>query len=99
MPGLLEDNSKISSQDRLFTVICLIMLIEHKELGFEELIKITGLTFTDIRQSIQNLINLRLIEVIPNNLKVPKFKIINEQESKQFLETTGIDFSDTKSVN
>ena len=89
MPSLVQNNESIP-RERLLTVIALIMILEHKELGLDELMKATGMTFPEAISSKQNLVNTRLISVIPSNKKVPSFALIDEDEGYKFLELAGI---------
>lgn len=89
MPDLINENQSYS-KDRLLTAICLIMLIEHKELSLSEVIHATGMDFGDIRAALQNLVNLRLIRVIPTNNSIPRFRLQEDEEAREYLEVLGV---------
>jgi hypothetical protein len=88
MPGISEEQMVIP-KNRLLTVISLIMLIEHKELGLDEIMKTTGMKFHEARSTMQNIVNIRLADVIPTNKGIPRFKIIDEQSAKKFVKLAG----------
>ena len=89
MPGLINEDYTIP-KERLYTSICLIMIIEYKSLDLEELIKMTGLGFEETRNAMQNLSRLQLISILPGHKSFPKFELINEDEAARFLELMGV---------
>ena len=89
MPSLINDKSTIP-RNRLLTGIALIMIMEHKILVLDELMKATGMSFKEAIGIMQNLVNTRLVEVIPTTKSIPSFKLINETDAKSFLELAGI---------
>lgn len=89
MPSLINDKSTIP-RNRLLTGIALIMIMEHKILVLDELMKATGMSFKEAIGIMQNLVNTRLVEVIPTTKSIPSFKLINERDAKSFLELAGI---------
>ena len=89
MPGLISEDLEIP-KERLYTSICLIMIIEYKSLDLEELIKMTGLGFEETRNAMQNLSRLQLISILPGHKSFPKFELINEDEATRFLELMGV---------
>lgn len=89
MPNLVNDSSTIP-KNRLLTAIALIMIIEHKVLILDELMKATGMLFKEAIGVMQNLVNTRLVEVIPTTKNIPSFKLINETDARNFLELAGI---------
>ena len=93
MTDLINDSTAYS-KERLLTAICLIMMIEHQKLSLSDIIHATGMEFNDIRSAMQNLVNLRLLTVIPTQNGIPQFKMINIEESQSYLETLGVN-SDT----
>lgn len=86
----VENKSSHIPKARLLTVIALVMIIEHKILSLDELIRATGMSFQEAIESMQNLVNTRLIEVIHSKSNIPSFKLINAEEATNFLELTGI---------
>ncbi len=88
MSSIIEKDGIIPKQ-RLFTVICLIMILEYETLDLEELIKVTGLSLDDILQATKNLVSLKLIKVYPTFKGVPKFNIINKNEAEKFIKMAG----------
>ncbi len=94
MPGISDDENVIP-KERLLTVICLIMVLEHNELGLDEVIRATGMNFEEARNAMQNIVNIRLIEVIPTNKGIPSFKLIDEEGAQDFLKLTGAYSSST----
>ncbi|MHA2032010.1 MAG: hypothetical protein ACW99A_02475 [Candidatus Kariarchaeaceae archaeon] len=89
MPSLIDGKSSIP-RNRLLTAIALIMIVEHKTLVLDELMKATGMSFKESIDIMQNLVNTRLVEVIPTKKSIPSFKLINEGEAQKFLELAGI---------
>lgn len=85
MPNLLSETRRVP-KDRIVTIICLIMIIEHQELSLEELIRTTGMTFNECRSATQNLVNVKLITVHPTNKGIPVFKLKDEEAAKEFIE-------------
>ena len=94
MSDLVNENSSYS-KERLLTAICLIMMIEHHKLSLSDIIHATGMEFNDIRAAMQNLVNLRLLVVIPTQNGIPRFEIIDPKESKSYLEVLGVNTSNT----
>ena len=92
MPDLINENQSYS-KDRLLTAICLIMLIEHNELSLSEVLHATGMEFNDIRAALQNLVNLRLVRVIPTSNSIPRFRMEDKLEAKKYLEVLGVNTS------
>lgn len=88
MAHVLDNNAPIS-KERLLTAICLIMTLEHNELGLEDLINATGMSFADVRKAMHNLSVLNLVEVKPVHRGVPRFKILNLLDAKNFLKQLG----------
>jgi len=89
MPDLIKENQSYS-KDRLLTAISLIMLIEHQELSLAEVIHATGMDFSDIRSALQNLVNLRLVQVIPTQNGIPRFQLLDLEEAQNYLEVLGV---------
>jgi len=89
MPDLINEDQSYS-KDRLLTAICLIMLIEHENLRLSEVIQATGMEFNDIRAALQNLVNVRLVQVIPTQSGIPRFTIIDHEEAVAYLEVLGV---------
>jgi hypothetical protein len=89
MPDLINED-EIVSKERLITTICLIMILEHEKLGLEELINATGMSFNEIRSAAQNLVNLRLVHVIPTAQNIPQFKLINANDAREYLHKMGV---------
>lgn len=89
MPGLINEDLTIP-KERLYTSICLIMIIEYKSLDLEELIKMTGLGFEETRNAMQNLSRLQLISILPGHKSFPKFELIDEDEATRFLDLMGV---------
>ena len=69
------------------------MLIEHKILSLSEVIHATGMEFNDIRAALQNLVNVRLVQVIPTANGIPKFELIDKEEAENYLEVLGVNKS------
>lgn len=89
MPSLIDGKNAIP-RNRLLTAIALIMIMEHKTLVLDELMKATGMSFKQSINIMQNLVNTRLVEVLPTTKSIPSFKIINEEDAKKFLELAGV---------
>ena len=89
MPSLFDEHDQIP-KERLLTVITLIMIIEHKRLGLDEIVKVTGMSISDSLQSMQNLVNLRLVKVEPDITSIPFFELIDELEARNYLENSGV---------
>ena len=92
MTDLVNQDSSYS-KTRLLTAICLIMMIEHKHLSLSEIIHATGMAFSEIRVAMQNIVNLRLISVIPSYNGIPEFKLINEEAAQEYLLVLGVNSS------
>ncbi|MHA2251934.1 MAG: hypothetical protein ACXAD7_16340 [Candidatus Kariarchaeaceae archaeon] len=93
MPSI-SDEQAIIPKNRLLTAISLIMLLEHKELGLDEVITATGMNFNEAINAMQNIVNIRLAEVIPTNKGIPRFRLVDETGANQFLSIAGISMSD-----
>ena len=89
MPSLIDGKNAIP-RNRLLTAIALIMIMEHKILVLDELMKATGMSFKQSINIMQNLVNTRLVEVLPTRKSIPSFKLINEGDAKNFLELAGV---------
>ena len=89
MPSLVDGKNTIP-RNRLLTAIALIMIMEHKILVLDELMKATGMSFKESINIMQNLVNTRLVEVLPTTKSIPSFKLINEKDAKKFLELAGV---------
>ncbi|MCY3411437.1 MAG: hypothetical protein INQ03_07375 [Candidatus Heimdallarchaeota archaeon] len=85
----LVDEGPIISKDRMLIAICLIMILEHKDIDLQELIHATGLKFDEVRSATQNLSMLKLIEIQPSFRNIPRFKIKNIEDAKKFLKLLG----------
>ena len=83
MPDLISGTEKIP-KDRLVTIICLIMIIEHLKLNLEEIIQATGMTFGECRSAMQNLVNVKLVSVHPTDRGIPYFKLIDEKAANEY---------------
>ena len=79
------NSEKMTERTRLFTSICLIMLIEYTVLDFEELVKMTGLSFQELRNVLQNLSNIKVVKVIPNYKLIPRVELLDLKEAQIFL--------------
>ena len=85
MSRVIDKTKRINENSRLHTSICLIMLIEYLTLDFEELIKMTGLSFQEIRGVLQNLSDMNLIKILPNFKSIPKVELIDENKAQILL--------------
>ena len=72
------------TKNRVRMSVCLIMIMEHKEVYLDALGKYTGFEFADINQSCRELVRLQLIDVKPTD-SLPIFKIINVEEARKFI--------------
>jgi hypothetical protein len=89
MSGLLNPENP-QSKVRLLTAICLIMIVEHKKLSLADVVNATGMSFGEIRQALQNLVNLRLVKVLPTADGIPHFELLDEAEAREYLRVTGV---------
>ncbi|MHA2502599.1 MAG: hypothetical protein ACXAE3_07010 [Candidatus Kariarchaeaceae archaeon] len=89
MADLISENANFS-KERLLTAICLIMMIEHKKLSLSDIIHATGMEFNDIRAAMQNLVNLRLISVLPTQSGIPQFQTLNLDDAREYLHVLGV---------
>ena len=60
-------------------------MIEDKRLGLDEIVKQTGMSIIDTLQSMQKLVNLRLVKVKPDITSIPFFELIDEKKARNYL--------------
>lgn len=72
------------TKNRVKMSLCLIMIMEHKQVTLEALTKYTGFEFKDINKSCRELVRLRLIDITPTDT-LPFFTIIDQDGAKKFI--------------
>jgi len=76
-------NAKITGL-RLYTLICLALIIEKKEITLNEIIEETTINFPKVIRAMNALVTLRLVKSLVTSTDFPNFVLEDELEARKF---------------